>query len=82
MRCRGAAEDRGCRGKLGVKEALYRLDRRGLAGNGALGHRAAHRAERDHLLLRLDPLGDHRQREIASDDEDRLEQPAAVVLVL
>ena len=48
----------------------------------ALRERAAHLLERPQLLLGLDFLGDDGQLEIAAEDEDRLQQPAAVVLVV
>ena len=69
-------------GEIHVKDAAHRVERHGVAGEGALSHRAAHPLQGGNLLSRVDAGGDHRQRQLAPDDEDRLEQPVAVVLVI
>ncbi len=64
-----------------VEEVRDRVHRDGLAHEEPLSHRGAHCLDLPHVLLGVDALGDHRQREVMPKVEDRLEQPAAVVLV-
>src|ERR1700733_8579828 len=74
----------GCarRWEIDLEQVLHALNLGGLAHEQSLRHRAAHRLQGGHLLVGFDPLCDHRQRQVTSDDQDRLEQPTAVVLIL
>ena len=72
----------GRRRESSIEEALNLVRPGRHTQQRSLHHRAAHCLEGRQLLGGLDPIGDHRQRQVPAKDEDGLEQPVAVVLVL